>query len=154
RGDPMKERSAARGLLAIAPASGLASLRAALSLGETGVLVGLDGARRAVEHRSLAAVRALDAPDPPAALAGDAAPAVAPRGDLERAIASIWREVLRVDALSIHDNFFDLGGHSMLLMQVRARLQRALGRDVPMLDLFRFPTVSALAASMGAPGAS
>src|SRR6185436_1566868 len=43
------------------------------------------------------------------------------------------------------DNFFDLGGHSLLLLQVQAKLLELLGREVPVLDLFRFPTVTALA---------
>ncbi|AKT35904.1 non-ribosomal peptide synthetase [Chondromyces crocatus] len=69
----------------------------------------------------------------------------APRGAVERRIAEIWREHLRVDAISAHDNFFDLGGHSLLLSAVRVRLEAAFERQVPLTEMFRHPTVRALA---------
>jgi len=67
-----------------------------------------------------------------------------PRSELERTIAAVWREVLGVEAVGVHDNFFDLGGHSLLLAQAHSRLI-ALGHDLTLLDLFRHPTVDALA---------
>ncbi|HEX3525705.1 MAG TPA: amino acid adenylation domain-containing protein [Thermoanaerobaculia bacterium] len=67
-----------------------------------------------------------------------------PRSELERTIAAVWREVLGVDAVGVHDNFFDLGGHSLLLAQAHSRLA-ALGHDLALLDLFRHPTIDALA---------
>jgi amino acid adenylation domain-containing protein len=86
-------------------------------------------------------------PDPAAA----AAPArdavrVPPRTPAEREVAAVWREVLRVDEVSVDDNFFNLGGHSLLLAQVAARLEERRGREVPLLDLFRHTTVAAQAA--------
>ncbi|HLX07553.1 MAG TPA: amino acid adenylation domain-containing protein, partial [Thermoanaerobaculia bacterium] len=91
-------------------------------------------------------------PAPPAnPLAAGAGAGVAPRSQLERTIAGIWRELLQVEQIGIHDNFFDLGGHSLLLARVRARLQEALERPVPILDLFRHPTVEALARHLGQP---
>ncbi len=69
----------------------------------------------------------------------------APRTEIERSIAAIWREVLELERVGGDDNFFDLGGHSLLLVQVQAKLGKVLGREVPMIDLFRFPTVAALA---------
>jgi acyl transferase domain-containing protein/acyl carrier protein/NAD(P)-dependent dehydrogenase (short-subunit alcohol dehydrogenase family) len=69
-----------------------------------------------------------------------------PRGVVARAISAAWREVLQVPAVGSEDNFFDLGGHSLLLLQVQAKLLESLGREVPVVDLFRYPTVSALAA--------
>ncbi len=51
--------------------------------------------------------------------------------------------------MGLHDNFFDLGGHSLLLVQAQGRLREALGRDIPVVDLFRFPTVSLLARHLG-----
>jgi hypothetical protein len=56
----------------------------------------------------------------------------------------VWQEVLRVERVGLHDNFFDLGGHSLLLMQVQGKLRRLLEREVPIVDLFRHPTVAAL----------
>lgn len=66
----------------------------------------------------------------------------------EELIAGIWREVLGKDRVGVTDNFFDIGGHSMALAAVHARLTEATGRSITMLDLFRHPTVRALAASL------
>jgi hypothetical protein len=48
--------------------------------------------------------------------------------------------------VGIDDNFFDLGGHSLLMVQVQQTLRRSLGRSLPITDLFRFPTIRSLAA--------
>jgi amino acid adenylation domain-containing protein len=69
-----------------------------------------------------------------------------PRNASERAIAAIWREVLGLDRIGIHDNFFDLGGQSLLMAQAYTRLKDTLGREYSMIDMFRYPTVSSLAA--------
>ncbi|MFE2617983.1 condensation domain-containing protein, partial [Micromonospora chalcea] len=66
----------------------------------------------------------------------------------EELIAGIWRDVLGRDTVGVTDNFFDIGGHSMALAAVYARLTEATGRSITMLDLFRHPTVRALAASL------
>ena len=50
-----------------------------------------------------------------------------PQTPTERLIAEIWQEVLGINKVGRHDNFFDLGGHSLLSMQVIARLQKAIG---------------------------
>jgi amino acid adenylation domain-containing protein len=73
---------------------------------------------------------------------------MAPRNELERAIATIWQEVLGLDRVGVHDNFFDLGGHSLLLIRVHTKLCERLRMEHSMTDLFRFPTVSALAQSL------
>ncbi|OJT19749.1 peptide synthetase [Archangium sp. Cb G35] len=70
---------------------------------------------------------------------------VAPQGQLEQQVATVWQEVLKVGQVGVHDNFFDLGGHSLLLVQVHAKLRTLLGRDIPLLKLLEHPTVSALA---------
>jgi aryl carrier-like protein len=70
---------------------------------------------------------------------------VAPRSELERSFAAIWRELLHVEQVGLHDNFFDLGGHSLLVVQAQARLRDVLGHDVPVVKLFQYPTISALA---------
>jgi hypothetical protein len=69
----------------------------------------------------------------------------APRGGLERAIAGIWSEVLGIDRVGARDNFFDLGGHSLLLARVHARLREVLKAEISIVELFRFPTVASLA---------
>ena len=70
---------------------------------------------------------------------------VAPQTDLERTIAGVWQEALRVDKLGTRDNFFDLGGHSLLMAQVHAKLRDVLQTDVPVIELFKYPTISSLA---------
>lgn len=69
----------------------------------------------------------------------------APAGEVESTIAEAWQQTLGLPRVGVHDNFFDLGGHSLHLIRVHGRLKEALGRDIPMVDLFTFPTVSALA---------
>ncbi|WP_217211465.1 MupA/Atu3671 family FMN-dependent luciferase-like monooxygenase [Streptomyces sp. AC550_RSS872] len=77
----------------------------------------------------------------------------APVTELERSIAVIWSEVLGVESVGLYDNFFDLGGHSMLMVQVHNRLQRETGVELPLIKLLEHPTVSALAAHLGEGGA-
>jgi natural product biosynthesis luciferase-like monooxygenase protein len=91
--------------------------------------------------------RALPAPDQRAARA--LAPASEPTDGLQRRLAAIWCEVLGRPAVGVDDNFFDLGGHSLLTIQVASRLGQLLGRAVPITDLFRFPTIRGLAAHLG-----
>jgi acyl carrier protein len=88
-------------------------------------------------------------PDPsPEARAVSAASFVAPANELERTIAGIWSEVLGLEQVGTQDNFFDLGGHSLRLLQVHLKLRQALERDVPLFELFQYPTVSTLAAHL------
>ncbi|HEV8580083.1 MAG TPA: amino acid adenylation domain-containing protein [Thermoanaerobaculia bacterium] len=69
----------------------------------------------------------------------------APRSELERTIAGIWRELLGVERIGLHDNFFDLGAHSLLIVRAHARLRETLGRELTVVDLFRHSSVGALA---------
>jgi len=70
--------------------------------------------------------------------------AVSPRSEAERAIAGIWQEVLGLDSVGVYDNFFDLGGHSLLLGKVHARLTQMFDRPLTVIDLFTYSTVSSL----------
>jgi acyl carrier protein len=70
---------------------------------------------------------------------------VAPQSEMERTIAAIWQEVLQVEKVGIHDNFFDLGGHSLLVIQVHSKLRDTLNRELSVVDIFQHPTISALA---------
>jgi acyl carrier protein len=70
---------------------------------------------------------------------------VAPRSKLERDIGAIWKKALHIDRVGIHDNFFDLGGHSILLIQIQSKLEELLEQDISMLELFEHPTISTLA---------
>ena len=71
-----------------------------------------------------------------------------PQTQAEKAVAAIWQAVLGIDRVGLHDNFFDLGGHSLLMVKVHHQLQQQLGLDLPLVELFRYPTVRALAAYM------
>ncbi len=70
---------------------------------------------------------------------------LAPRNQLEHTIAGIWRDALKLEKVGVHDNFFDLGGHSLLMAQVHSQLREILQQDVPLIKLLEHPTISALA---------
>nr|QEO74543.1 AMP-dependent synthetase and ligase [uncultured bacterium] len=70
---------------------------------------------------------------------------VAPQTEVERKIAAIWHEILQVKEVGIHDNFFDLGGHSLLMVRVHSKIQETFETKISIVELFKSPTVSALA---------
>lgn len=92
-------------------------------------------------------------PDPEPARPALAAAYVPPRDELEEMVAGAWCRVLGVDRVSADDNFFDLGGHSAAMIRVQAALEEALGRPVPIIQMFRHTTVETLARHLSA-GAS
>ena len=75
-----------------------------------------------------------------------ALPHVAPRTPIESRLAGIWQEVLGIEAVGIHDNFFDVGGHSLKAMQLTSRVDRAFGVSLPLRRIFEAPTIAELAA--------
>ncbi|MFB0620868.1 amino acid adenylation domain-containing protein [Streptomyces sp. AGS-58] len=91
----------------------------------------------------------------PVPVAGPTAAGAALSGALEEQIAAVWREVLRIDQVGADDSFFEVGGHSLLLVQVQRRLSQVLGRPVTGVALFTHPTIRKLAAHLGGhnPGA-
>ncbi|MWK38143.1 amino acid adenylation domain-containing protein [Actinomadura sp. J1-007] len=95
---------------------------------------------------------ALPAPGAPAREPRDA-PEV-PATPTERAVAAIWSDVLELPEVGVADNFFDLGGHSMLVYRVRDRLVERLGHSPPIIDFFQYPTVRALARHIDGTGPS
>ncbi len=70
---------------------------------------------------------------------------IAPSTEFEERIASIWEEVLHVERVSVKDNFFDLGGHSLMVTQVVSRVNKEFGVKMPLRMLFEAPTVTDLA---------
>ncbi len=78
---------------------------------------------------------------------------VAPRNEIEQSIAQVWQEVLGLEKVGADDNFFDLGGHSLLMVKVHHELRTIFDRELSLMDMFRNPTVGALAhyLSDGAP---
>jgi acyl carrier protein len=65
--------------------------------------------------------------------------------EIEGIVAAAWQDALGVPSVGMNDNFFDLGAHSLTVAEVQAKLQETLGRQIPLVDLFQFSTVSALA---------
>ncbi|HLL48497.1 MAG TPA: alpha/beta fold hydrolase, partial [Longimicrobiaceae bacterium] len=90
--------------------------------------------------------RALPAPD--RAADGREGGCLAPRDELELALANIWEGVLGVSPVGVRDDFFALGGHSLLAVRLMAQVERATGVRLPLALLFTAPTVEALAAEL------
>ncbi|HLP62579.1 MAG TPA: non-ribosomal peptide synthetase, partial [Candidatus Deferrimicrobium sp.] len=70
---------------------------------------------------------------------------VAPKSNCEKAIASLWKEVLELEDVGLDDNFFELGGNSLDILKVNHRLKEKLEKDIPVMVMFRYPTVKTLA---------
>lgn len=79
---------------------------------------------------------------------------LAPISTLEERIADVWRELLKLDRVGRNDNFFDLGGHSLLVTDVCSRVEAIVGHKVPVVDVFKYPTVALLAEHLGEKSAS
>jgi acyl-CoA synthetase (AMP-forming)/AMP-acid ligase II/NAD(P)-dependent dehydrogenase (short-subunit alcohol dehydrogenase family) len=158
RGYLLKQALRERGYRMIGAAQGLSSWLAGMSQpAAVSWLIGLDpgriNVRRHVEGPAalLAAAHPAGSPALDAVNAASAAGAgqASPGTDLEKAIAAIWREVLQVDEIGVHQSFFDLGGQSLLLARVLFLLQQRLRRHLGMVELLRYPTIAALARHLG-----
>ncbi len=75
---------------------------------------------------------------------------VPPRSPLEKKLAQIWAALLPVEAPGIHDNFFDLGGHSLIAVQMISRVRSVWGVDLPIRTIFETPTIAQIAAAVDA----
>jgi nonribosomal peptide synthetase DhbF len=69
----------------------------------------------------------------------------APRTPTEKILCEIWASILKLERVGIEDSFFDLGGNSLALISVRTVVNRTLGVDIPLIELFRLPNIRALA---------
>jgi len=72
----------------------------------------------------------------------------APRGEIERELASIWQELFGISTAGIHDNFFELGGHSLLATQLNARISSKLHVEMSLATLLQAPTIAELAVAV------
>ncbi|MGE5340431.1 MAG: condensation domain-containing protein, partial [Candidatus Omnitrophota bacterium] len=70
---------------------------------------------------------------------------VLPQTEIEKSIAGAWQDVLKLDTVGIYDNFFDIGGNSIKIIQVSARLKQQLGMNIPINKMFHYPTIHGLA---------
>ncbi|HEX4966671.1 MAG TPA: amino acid adenylation domain-containing protein [Thermoanaerobaculia bacterium] len=75
---------------------------------------------------------------------------VEPRGDLEGALAALWQELLGIERAGAHDDFFDLGGHSLLGIQLVSQIRERLGVELPLGQIFEAPTIAQLAERIAA----
>jgi acyl carrier protein len=69
----------------------------------------------------------------------------APHSEVEKTIAQVWKQVLQIEKVGINDNFFDLGGHSLLVVQVNNKLREFLNRNLSVVEIFQNPTIKSLA---------
>ena len=95
--------------------------------------------------------KALPDPDPGRPVAAAETPYVAPRNETERVLADVWAQVLRVEKVGIHDNFFSLGGDSILIIRVVVRCRKVGVRFAP-AQLFQHQTIAALSRVVDASG--
>ena len=70
---------------------------------------------------------------------------VAPSTPIEQILAKLWMEVLGRKQVGIYDNFFDIGGHSLQIIQVGSKMKEIFNSNISVSDLFKYPTISALA---------
>jgi amino acid adenylation domain-containing protein len=86
-------------------------------------------------------------PDPTsvAPIVSDPSRQTEPRNHFERTVKEIWKDLLRLDEVGIHDSFFDVGGHSMLSVRMFARIERDLGVRLPYTSLFHATTIAQIA---------
>ncbi|HVT17773.1 MAG TPA: amino acid adenylation domain-containing protein [Thermoanaerobaculia bacterium] len=91
-----------------------------------------------------AKVDRLALPDPRSARLALSVAYAGPEGEIEEALSVLWREVLKVDRIGAGDNFFDLGGHSLHLVRIHGQIAERWG-EVPIVELFRYPTIRSLA---------
>lgn len=73
---------------------------------------------------------------------------VAPRTETEKVLADIWAEVLKLDRVGIYDNFFKLGGHSLLIMKIVEKIHELLKIRLPVWVVFEFPSIASLASHL------
>lgn len=76
---------------------------------------------------------------------GPIGPVVIPQTKAEQLIADVWQETLKIEKVGIHDNFFDLGGYSLLMIQIHKRLQDLFGPELSIVEMFGSPTIHSLA---------
>ncbi|MCZ9634914.1 non-ribosomal peptide synthetase [Rhodococcus sp. BH5] len=84
----------------------------------------------------------------------EVAPTAERQQQLEELLTQIWRQVLNRERVALEENFFDLGGHSLLLVRAQSAISIELGYNLSLLDLFRYPTIRSLARHIAANGSS
>jgi amino acid adenylation domain-containing protein len=84
-------------------------------------------------------------PHPADLLPGRKEKQLLPQSSIEEQVSAVWSEVLNIQSPGIRDNFFDIGGHSLLLVRVHDRLRQQFGQKLAVIDLFKHPTIESIA---------
>lgn len=79
---------------------------------------------------------------------------IAPRNELEFQLSAIWEKILDKKCIGIHDNFFEIGGHSLLAIKLTIELNQAIKKNISVIDIFTHPTIAEIAKLIGAEKAS
>jgi acyl transferase domain-containing protein len=153
----LEARRAAALATGIAPAEGVDAFVRALHARQPQILVSPDVVKFTAP-RQAAPVAAEPAPAPVQAPAAAAprrprplsTPLAAPADAIEEAVCRLWQDMLGIDVIGVHDSFFDLGGHSVLAIQVVARLNQQFGTHVPVARLYEGMTPAFLAEAIRA----
>jgi len=133
-----------RGYLDRSPEENIALLERAIRSDGVDALVGLDVRNRSIQSH-------LDPSVAAAFAAGTSNDYVAPRTDTERALATLWQDLLGVERVGVEDNFFDLGGRSLLAARMFAWIGKEMGQTLPLATLYQAPTIASLAALLTTP---
>lgn len=133
----------ARGLRALQPAEALRHLETALRAGAPRVVVGVNANAPAISAR-IDTSRVVDS----RSSHRDPVPA---RTDVERRLLPIWQEMLGRPELGVQDNFFEVGGRSLIAARIFARIEKEFGHKLPLATLYQAPTVETLALRLSAP---
>jgi aryl carrier-like protein len=96
--------------------------------------------------------KALPAPD--AVAAPRQTSYVAPDGSLEEMLLELWQETLGQESIGVEDNFFDIGGHSLLVVRLHRKLAGMIQQAITLTDLYRFPTIRSLTGHLSSNGES
>ncbi len=100
-----------------------------------------------IDRKALPAPASGGAPTPASAALEDV-----PMTPIQRRVLASWREVLRVERVGLYDNFFDIGGHSLLVVKLHAALKREFSAEIELVDLFQWTTVAAQAERLSSEG--
>ena len=148
-----KDALHARGYKSMSAKEGLHSFLTGLYNERANLLIGLDGSKSFIQQytevtETVKYPLTLECESPKAQRKKTATTA---NTEVENIIASIWKQVLNIDDIDIHDSFFDLGGNSLLVAQVTGKLQEVLQRDISMSEMFQYPTLSSIAKHLDNP---
>ncbi|WP_108395461.1 type I polyketide synthase [Devosia submarina] len=129
----------------IMPHEALAVLERALATGATQPIVSSMDLRELMRDASVRSARSKQSEQVSSRSADMDSAFVAPRSATELRIAEFWRELLGVDHIGVDDNFFDLGGHSLVAVRLFRSIRKEFGIDLPISTLFEAPTIALLA---------